>query len=170
MNTTNEILKTTSKWCLALLLLAMGYQQWTTFKVYQEKFLDPIGFTKKVYGNDGITTYEKRLEDVKKAFTNTTTLNYIGESTVPNNGTREMHYALTQYYLAPNLLFRNESARDNVLYNNGASPVSYSSIVCDTLLYNLYSSGKIDVANNYHLKNGWHIAKDFDNGFILLTQ
>ncbi|MGB3946829.1 MAG: hypothetical protein WBM13_02485 [Bacteroidia bacterium] len=170
MNTINETLKTISKWCLILLLLAMGYQQWTTFKTYQDKFTDPIGFTKNVYGKDGITTYENRLEEVKKMLSGTTVLNYVGESTVPNNGTREMHYALTQYYLAPNLLFRNETARDNVVYNNGASPVSYSNIVCDTILYNLYSSAKIDITNNYHIKNGWHIAKDFENGFILLTR
>jgi hypothetical protein len=170
MNTINTNLKKISQLSLVLLLIAMGYQQWTTFKVYQDKFLDPIGFTKNVYGNDGITQYETRLTEVKKTLTTGSVLNYVGESVVPNNGTREMHYALTQYYLAPNLLFRNATAQDNVVFNNGASPVSYSSIVCDSILYNVYSSGHIDVANNYHIKNGWHIAKDFDNGFILLTR
>lgn len=170
MNITNKNLKTISTLCLIVVLLAMGYQQWTTFKVYQDKFLDPIGFTKSVYGNDDVTGYENRLTEVKKALSNPTILNYVGEAVVPNNGTREMHYALTQYYLAPNLLIRNTTAQDRTEFNNGASPVSHSNIVCDSILYNVYSSGNIDMANNYHIKNGWHVAKNFDNGYILLSR
>ncbi len=170
MNSIPQILKDIRTWACLLLLIIMGRQQLITFAEYKDKFSDPVQFTEQTYGKDDITAYGIRLAEVKSFLKKPTTLSYVGEPVVPNNGTREMHYALTQYSLAPNVLLRNASARDHVTFNNGASPPTLSDRVCDTVLYNLYSSGHIDPATNYHLNNGWHIAKDFNNGIIVLTR
>lgn len=170
MNTIPQLVKDIRIWACLLLLIIMGWQQLETFTEFQDKFSDPIHYTKQVYGKDNITAYGERFEEAKQLFHTPVTLSYVGEPVVPNNGTREMHYALTQYYLAPNVLLRNATARDKVVFNNGASPPTLSERVCDTVLYNLYASGHIDPAANYHLNNGWHIVKDFNNGIIVLAK
>lgn len=133
-----------------MLLLIMAWQQWNTFLAYQEKFLSPIQFTKQNYGNDIVSQYGKRFVEIKKMFTSPTRLNYVGEANA-SFGDSEGNFALSQYYLAPNLILRNN-------------------VVCDTILYNLYTSIHIDPATNIHLQNGWHVVKDFNNGLIVLAK
>ncbi len=145
-----EIFKTAKKWLCLPLLFIMAWQQWTTFQKYQEKFLHPIQFTKQNYGIDAVTLYGKRFVEIKKLFTNPTRMNYVGEAN-EEFAFFEGNFALTQYYLAPNLILRND-------------------VVCDTVLYNLYNSIHIDPATNIHLNNGWHIIKDFNNGLIVLAK
>ncbi len=166
----SQLLNDITKGLCLLLFCFMGWQQWKTFSVYQEKFSSPVEFTSANYGKDDITQYENRFVEVKKMFNKSARLSYMGEPVVPNNGTREMHYALTQYYLAPNLLFRNSDAKDSVVFNNGASPVTASDVHCDTILYNLYSTIHINPATNYHLNHGWHVVNDFNNGIIILAK
>ncbi len=170
MNTIAKLLKDIQSWACLLLLIIIGKQQLFTFTESQDKFSNLIHYTEQVYGKDDITAYGSRFEDVKQLFKTPITLSYVGEPVVPNNGTREMHYALTQYYMAPNVLLRNETARDRVVFNNGASPPTLSEKVCDTVLYNLYTTGHLDPANNYHVNNGWHIIRDFNNGITVLAK
>lgn len=170
MNTIPQLLKDIRTWACLLLLIIMGKQQLNTFADSQDKFSAPLQYTQQVYMKDDITAYGSRFEEVKQFFKKPITLSYVGEPVVPNNGTREMHYALTQYYMAPHVLLRNETARDRVLYNNGASPPVLSERVCDTVLYNLYTTGHIDPVSNYHINHGWHIVKDFNNGIIVLAR
>lgn len=162
--------KTLKQGLCLLLLCVMVWQQWTTFTGYQDKFFSPIKYIRETYGNDDISQYSARLEDVKKMFPGQTCLTYVSESIVPNAGTREMHFAISQYNLAPNLLFRNSLSSDSLLYNSGASPVTFSSVICDTIIYNLYSSVQLDANNNYYLNNGWHVVKDLNNGLIVLAK
>ncbi len=158
------------KWLCAGLLCIMAWQQWSTFLKHQQKFSAPVQFIKENYGNDGVTLYGNRFEEIKKMFTKPTRITYIGEPYVPNNGTREYHFDLTQYYLAPNLLFRTNIMHDSVTYDNGAAGITPSPIIFDTVLFNLYSSLHINPATNYFTNNGWHILKDFDNGLVLLIK
>ena len=128
----------------------MIWQQWNTLLRYQDKFLNPIQFTKQNLGFDFYSQYGNRFVEVKKFFTSPTRLYYIGEPNV-EFGISEAYFALTQYYLAPNLILRNN-------------------VVCDTILYNLYNSIHINAATNFHLNNGWHVVKDFNNGLIILAK
>lgn len=153
-----------------LLLCIMGWQQWVTFTKYIDKFSAPIQYIRNTYGNDDISQYSSRFEEVKRMFPGETRLTYVSESIVPNAGTREMHFAIGQYNLAPNLLFRNNHVSDSMVYNSGASPVTFSSAIYDTVIYNLYSSVHLDANNNYYLNNGWHVVKDFNNGIIILAK
>lgn len=170
MNTNSNFFKDIHKWLCFILLFIMGWQQFDTLSSYEEKFFNPVKFSKETYGNDFITLYGEKFTGLSKMLDASTKLCYVGEPVVPNNGTREMHYALSQYYLAPNVLVRNLTARDSVIFNNGASPPVLSQIACDTVLYNLYTSGSINPATNHHLKNGWQVKKNFDNGLILLVK
>jgi hypothetical protein len=134
---------------LFLLCLILG-QLYITFIKYEEKFESPIIITKQEYGNDYITQYGKRFGEIIKMFPKPIRLSYVGESN-ESFETGYFHYVLTQYYLSPNLIFKNNDVRD-------------------TIVYNLYNSKKIDVTTNFHLNNGWHIVKDFENGLILLAK
>lgn len=145
-----EIIRGLKKWLFVPLLCIMAWQQWSTFLRYQEKFLNPIHFIKENYGNDNITQYGKRFVEVKKMFSTPTRLNYVSEAN-ESYGFSEGGFALAQYYLAPNLLFRNNTAYD-------------------TILYNLYNTIHIDPTTNFHLNNGWHVVKDFNNGLIILAK
>lgn len=153
-----------------LLLCIMGWQQWATLLKHHEKFLDPIQFTKDNFATDDVSQYGKRFEEIKKMFSKPTRITYIGENIVTNSGTREFHFALTQYYLAPNLFLRTNIMHDSLIHDNGSPGITPASVIYDTVLFNLYSSGHIVPENNYFIKNGWHILKDFDNGLILLTK
>jgi hypothetical protein len=145
-----EIFRALKKWLVVPLLFIMAWQQWITFSSHEKKFLNPIHFVKENYGNDYITQYGIRYEGVKKIFTKPVRLSYIGESNEDFN-VGVMHYYLSQYYLTPNIILRND-------------------IVCDTILYNLYSSIHFNPETNFHLNNGWHIIKDFNNGLIVLAK
>ncbi|MES2287019.1 MAG: hypothetical protein V4547_15110 [Bacteroidota bacterium] len=143
INVVNNIL------ILILLSIIVG-QMYITFLKYEEKFESPVQFIKKNYGNDYITLYGNRYEEVKKIFIKPSHFSYFGEAN-EDYGTGAMHFALTRYYLTPNI-------------------ISIDGIVCDTILYNLYSSVHINPETNFHLNNGWHIVKDFNNGLIVLAK
>jgi hypothetical protein len=161
---------TLKKWLCFLLLGIMGWQQWDTFAKYQDKFASPVQYAKDTYGNDDVSQYETRIAEVKKMFPGEGHLTYVSEHLVPNAGTRELHFALSQYNLAPNLLYRNNLTPDSIEYDSGASPITFSSLVCDTVIYNLFGSINIDPNNDYYLNNGWHIVKDFNDGIIVLAR
>lgn len=145
-----EIFKFVKKWLVVPILLVMAWQQWTTFLNHEKKFLNPILFVKENYGNDYVTQYGNRYKEIKNIFTKPVHVTYIGEANEDYN-TGAMHYYLTQYFLTPNIISRNE-------------------IACDTVLYNLYWTIHINPETNFHLNNGWHVAKDFNNGLILLAK
>lgn len=170
MSSNLKLIKDVAKVLCVALLLVMGWQQLITFSAYKEKFASPLEFTEKSLGKDDISQYETRVAELKKMFPGESNLSYVGEPIVPNNGTRELHFALTQYYMAPTLLFRNKEALDSTLFNNGASPIPVSPIVCDTVIYNLYSSWNINAQTNYHLNNGWHVLSDLKNGITVLAK
>lgn len=132
------------------LLCIMVWQLYTTFLRHEEKFESPIQFVKQNYGNDYITQYGIRFDEIKKMFPGSSHLKYVGEGDESFDiGT--FHYVLTQYFLSPNLIFRENT-------------------IGDTVIYNLYNSKKIDPATNFHLNNGWHVVKDFNNGLIILAK
>lgn len=170
MITANKLIKDITKVLCVLVLLVMAWQQWSTFGEYKDKFAHPQDFVASVEGKDDISQYGLRVEELKKMFPGKSVLSYVGEKMVPNNGTRELHFALTQYYMAPTVLLRNIQAKDSTVYNNGASPIPFSPIECDTVIYNLYSSQKVDASTNYHLMNGFHVVKDFNNGYSVLAK
>lgn len=143
LNSINKIL------LIGLLFIIVG-QLYITFVKYEDKFESPLKVIKESYGNDYITQYGKRYEEIKKMIPKLTQLSYFGEAN-EDFSSGFFHYVLTQYYLAPNLIFKNNSAHD-------------------TVIYNLYNSKQINPAGNYHLGNGWHIVKDFNNGLIILAK
>ena len=131
-------------------LFLMVLQQGITFFKYENKFLHPIRFIKENYGKDYITQYGKRYEELKEILIKPVHLTYIGEPNEEFN-TGVMHYYLTQYFLTPNIILKDDVARD-------------------TILYNLYSSIHINSETNFYLNNGWHIIRDFNNGLIVLAK
>lgn len=133
---------------LLALICIIVYQGYIVFLKYEEKFLHPIEFVSQNYGNDYITQYGNRFKEVEKMFPKPVHLCYVGES---NSDFGLGIYAVTQYYLSPNILIKNN-------------------INCDTILYNLYSSIRINPNTNFYLQNGWHIVKDFNNGLIILAK
>lgn len=124
-------------------------QQCLTFNMHADKFADVKGYTDIHWGNDFITVYQKRFLEVKSFFLKPAHMGYCSEpgQTKP---TFYLHYVLTQYNLAPNIVVEDTNT--------------------DTILYNLYETIHIDPANNFHLRNGWHVIRDFNNGFILLAK
>lgn len=139
-----------NKILLLVLVSILVIQLYTTFINYEEKFENPVKVTKQDFGNDFITQYGKRFEEIKKMFPKPVHITYIGEAN-EDFAFGATHYVLTQYYLAPNLILRNN-------------------VVRDTIIYNLYNSKQIDPTTNFHLNNGWHVLKDFNNGLILLSK
>lgn len=132
------------------LLCILVWQLFITFRNHEEQFESPVQFIKKNYGNDYISQYGNRFEEIKKMFPRPAHLKYVGEA----NESFEIgafHFVLTQYYLSPNLVFNNN-------------------ISDDTVIYNLYNSKQINPATNFHLNNGWHVVKDFNNGLIILAK
>ena len=135
---------------LLALICVILMQLYITFHKHEEKFENPVQFVKQNYGNDFISHYGNRFEEIKKMFPKPAQLTYVGEA----NESFEIgtfNYVLTQYYLAPNLVFR-------------------SNISDDTIIYNLYYTKQINPESNFHLKNGWHVIKDFNNGLIILAK
>ncbi len=143
LNSINKIL------LIGLLFILVG-QLYITFIKYEDKFESPLKVIKESYGNDYITQYGKRYEEIKKMFPKSTNLTYIGENN-EDFASGALNYILTQYYLSPNLILRNQVGRD-------------------TIIYNLYNSKQITPSTNFHLKNGWHIVTDFNNGLIILAK
>lgn len=136
----------------ALLLTLLGviiFQFYLTFKAHESNFENPEEYVNKYYKNDFISQYGTRFTEAKNLFKVPTTLSYVGE-TNEDVSIGWTNYFLTQYYLAPNLVLKNNSL--------------------DTIIYNLYSTKHINVATNFHLNNGWHIVKDFNNGLIVLAK
>lgn len=134
---------------LALLGIITG-QLYITFLKHEEKFENPLRFINQNYGNDYISQYGKRFDEIKTMFPKPTHLTYVGEA----NESFEMgtfHYVLTQYFLSPNLIFTDNT-------------------IGDTVIYNLYISKQLNPATNFHLNNGWYVVKDFNNGLIILTK
>lgn len=128
----------------------MAWQQWSTFLIYEKNFVSPVQFIRQNYGNDYISQYDKRFDEIKKMFVKPAHLCYMGEAD-DDFAFWSMNYSLTQYYFAPNILIKNN-------------------VNCDTVLYNLYRSIHINPETNFHLQNGWHIVKDFNNGLIVLVK
>jgi len=145
-----EIFGIVKKGLCVLLLLIIAWQQWVTFSAHENQFLSPVQFVKQNYGIDPITQYGLRFTEIKKLFKTPTRINYVGDN-ISDFSLIEGHFALTQYYLAPNLLFRNNTS-------------------CDTVLYNLFSTIHFDAVNNVYIHNGWHVVKDFNNGLIVLAK
>lgn len=145
-----KMLKNIKKWFCVPVLFLMVLQQGITFFQYEDKFIHPIRFIKENYGKDYITQYGKRYEELKKIFIKPVHLTYIGEPNEEFN-TGVMHYYLTQYFLTPNIILKDDVARD-------------------TILYNLYSSIHLNSETNFYLNNGWQIIRDFNNGLIVLTK
>ncbi|MES2287030.1 MAG: hypothetical protein V4547_15165 [Bacteroidota bacterium] len=144
------IIKIANNILLIALLCFFVWQLYASFIKYEDKFENPVIVTKQDYGNDFITQYGNRFVEIKKLFPKPTNLTYIGENN-EDFASGALHYILTQYYLSPNLILRNQ-------------------IVRDTIIYNLYNSKQITPSTNFHLKNGWHIVKDFNNGLIVLAK
>ena len=165
-----QLISITKQLFCVILLCIMARQQWTTFSKHKKKFLNPKQFIREAHKNDGITQYGKRFEEIKKVFTKPTRITYIGEDFVSNNAFREYYFALTQYYLAPNLLFRTNIMHDKLGEDFGLGDFIPSPIVYDTVLFNLYTSMHINPATNYFINNGWHVLKDYNNGLVLLVK
>ena len=170
-----EIVRFAKKWLVVPLLFIIVWQQYITFSNHEKEFINPIHFIKENYGNDFITQYGNRYEEVKKIFTKPVHLTYIGEANEDYN-TGVMHYYLTQYYLAPNIVLSKEDYNTDIVHyyhtqhDLASGVIPRKNIVCDTILYNLYSSIHINQESNFYLKNGWHLVKDFNNGLIVLVK
>jgi hypothetical protein len=143
INVVNNIL------LIALLFIIVG-QGYITFLKHEEKFENPLKFVKQNYGNDYITQYGHRFKEIKKMFPKPAHLCYIGEDE-SDFAIWLANYTITQYYLSPNILIKNN-------------------INCDTILYNLHNSIHINPETNIHLRDGWHVIKDFNNGLILFAK
>ncbi len=148
-----NIIDVYKKWLILPLLCIVGWQQWTTFSKYETKFSDPVNFIKTAYGTDYITQYSNRYNEVKKIFSSPVNATYIGESPEEKDylSGAVMHYYLTQYNLAPSIIFNDEEPQDT--------------IVC-----NLYNSIHINQQADYYLNNGYHVVKDFNNGLIVIAK
>jgi hypothetical protein len=112
-------------------------------------FSDPVKYIHQYKDQDFITKYGERFSEIKSFFSHPARIGYCSEPG-QDKPSYYLHYTLTQYYLAPNII----DTRTDL----------------DTILYNLYESGQLDESTNFHLKNGWHILKKFNNGFIILTK
>ncbi|MES2593566.1 MAG: hypothetical protein V4608_16905 [Bacteroidota bacterium] len=134
---------------LALSGIIIG-QLYNTFIKYEGKFENPVQTIKQDYGNDFITQYGKRYEEIKKTFPSNNHFSYVGEAN-ENFAPGYFNYVLTQYYLSPNLIFINDT-------------------IHDTIIYNLYNSKQIEHSTNLHLNNGWHVIKNYNNGLIVLAK
>ena len=150
MKLKSQIINILNSILLGGLLCVFIWQLYITFIKYEKKFENPIKITKQDYGNDFISQYGNRYEEIKKILNKPVRITYIGEQN-ENKSTFYLNYILTQYYLSPNIILKNNAVRD-------------------TIIYNLYNSKKIDPATNFHLHNGWHLVKDFNNGLILLAK
>lgn len=146
----NFILKAIDTTLLLGVVGVIVYQLYTTFQTKQSIIEDPKSYIEANYGKDFITSYGERFVEIKKAFEKPTKMGYIGEEN-EDQTIFWTNYFLTQYYLAPHLIVKNNKT-------------------CDTILYNIYSTKQLNPTTNFHLNNGWHIVKDFNNGLIVLAK
>lgn len=146
----SRVLNITDKLLLFAIIGVIIHQLYLTFKTHEVSFESPVEYVKQNFGNDFISQYGKRFTEIKKMFPAPARITYIGE-TNESMSIGWTNYFLTQYYLAPHLILKANTA-------------------CDTVLYNLYSSKQINPTTNYHLNNGWHLVKDFNNGLIVLAK
>lgn len=145
-----QVFSIINKILLAVVLCVMAGQQYITFLKHEEKFESPVKFIMQNCGNDYISQYSSRFEEIKKMFPQPAHLSYIGE-VGEDFATGWYHYVLTQYYLSPNLVFKEVNKPD-------------------TIIYNLYNTRQMDPVTNFHLSHGWHVIKDFNNGLIILAK
>lgn len=132
------------------LLIVITYQLYLMFLSHEHQFTNPRQYINDTYQKDYITLYGTRFKETKTFFHNASVMGYIGE-TNESFFDKAYNFVMTQYYIAPNLVIRQNTNSD-------------------TILYNLYNTKNIDITTNYHLNNGWHIVKDFDNGLILIAK
>jgi hypothetical protein len=145
-----KFLNILDKILLVTVVLIIVYQLYITFESKQSIIEAPKAYIEANYGKDGITGYGERFVEIKKMFTTSTKMAYIGEEN-EDQTSFWTNYFLTQYYLAPNLLVKNNK-------------------LCDTILYNIYNTKQLNATTNFHINNGWHIVKDFNNGLIVLAK
>jgi len=138
------------KFAILPLLCLMIWQQWESFLVHEEKIVKPTAYIQKYYDNDYTSVYGRRYEELKKYINKPCHITYFGDTNL-NTSTILMHYYQTQYFLSPNIILNDSLARD-------------------TILYNMYFTLHIDLENNFYLKNGWKLIKDFNNGLILIAK
>ncbi|MGB3946833.1 MAG: hypothetical protein WBM13_02505 [Bacteroidia bacterium] len=145
-----EILQITDTILLLGLVAIIVFQLYTTFESKQSIIENPKVYVENNYKKDFISTYGERFTEIKKVFEKPTKMGYISEEN-EDQSIFWTNYFLTQYYLAPHLIVKNNKT-------------------CDTILYNIYSTKQINPATNFHLNNGWHIVNDFNNGLIVLAK
>jgi hypothetical protein len=125
------------------------WQLWSILLKWDFAFSDPGSYSKQNKGNDYVTKYGERFKEVKSFFSKPSRVGYCSELN-QDKPTFYMHYTLTQYYLAPNIITTNINE--------------------DTILYNLYETFQLNESTNFHLNNGWRVIKNFNNGFIILAK
>lgn len=126
------------------------FQLYTTFESKQSIIENPKTYIEANYKKDFISSYGERFTEIKNTFEKPIKMGYVGEEN-EDQTIFWTNYFLTQYYLAPHLIVKNNKT-------------------CDTILYNIYSTKQINPTTNFHLNNGWHIVKDFNNGLIVLAK
>ena len=144
------MLKTKINFLLLIALIAVFVtQQYITFLKYEDKFVSPVAYTKQTFKTDFISQYENRTVGVSQFLTTQSHLGYCSE---PNQDMPNyyLHYVLSQYYLTPHLISKSTNS--------------------DTILYNLPNSQQLNSSTNVHLNSGWHIIKNFNNGYILIAK
>ena len=146
----NQIKNIINSLLILVFLCIVIWQGYIMLLKYETQFLNPKDYINKNYGYDYISKYGERFNEINKMFPKPTRLSYVGE-TVSGPHIWLASYLIAQYHFAPNLLLKE--------CNN-----------CDTILYNLITTLHINQEDNFHLKNGWHMVIDFDNGLILLAK
>lgn len=131
-------------------LIVIVYQLYLTFQTKQGIVENPKAYIEANYGKDFITNYGERFVEMKNFFEKPTKIGYFGEENEEQTSFWTNYY-LTQYHLVPNLIIKNTPN-------------------CDTILYNRHTTKQIDISTNFHINNGWHILKDFNNGLIVLAK
>lgn len=144
------ILQTIDTVLLLGVVAIIVFQLYTTFESKQSIIENPKKYIEANYKKDFISSYGERFTDIKNAFEKPIKMGYVGEEN-EDQTIFWTNYFLTQYYLAPHLIVKNNKT-------------------CDTILYNIYSTKQINPTTNFHLNNGWHIVKDFNNGLIVLAK
>lgn len=144
------ILQTIDTVLLLGVVAIIVFQLYTTFESKQSIIENPKTYIEANYKKDFISSYGERFTEIKNAFEKPIKMGYVGEEN-EDQTIFWTNYFLTQYYLAPHLIVKNNKT-------------------CDTILYNIYSTKQINPTTNFHLNNGWHIVKDFNNGLIVLAK
>lgn len=134
---------------LAVLSIGLLWQIWSTFDTQKPLLADFKANFISPYGNDFISTYNKKFDIVRPYLKPNSLIGYFSEPG-ENYVYWGMHMCLTQYNVAPAAILDKQER--------------------DTILYNLYNTQHINPATDRHLQRGWKVLKDFDNGLILLVK